>query len=212
MMPAKFNRKLWVRRGGYLIIEPSLEGEQDANSRVTGTICTVSYDEHIKQLRKMPGVWLSEFANANQTAAAPTGDNFMRPSDSESSASADEPEAGTTVADWHHPQQVYQQELLQQQQQLHQQQTDSRAPISINTGAVAAVDLAAKLDSSSLGHRGSGKHSSSRGQVAGGNVPQQGHCDSCSSEEEDDSLPPLQQINNRRVHYELSDDSDSLDE
>eukprot|EP00878_Enallax_costatus_P040956 GHUV01047375.1.p1 GENE.GHUV01047375.1~~GHUV01047375.1.p1 ORF type:complete len:195 (+),score=59.65 GHUV01047375.1:610-1194(+) len=155
---------------------------------------------------------LSEFANANQTAAAPTGDNFMRPSDSESSASADEPEAGTTVADWHHPQQVYQQELLQQQQQLHQQQTDSRAPISINTGAVAAVDLAAKLDSSSLGHRGSGKHSSSRGQVAGGNVPQQGHCDSCSSEEEDDSLPPLQQINNRRVHYELSDDSDSLDE
>ena len=57
MMPAKFNRKLWVRRGGYLVIEPSLEAEQDANSRVTGTICTVLYDEHIKQLKKMPGVW-----------------------------------------------------------------------------------------------------------------------------------------------------------
>eukprot|EP00879_Flechtneria_rotunda_P028248 GHRR01030340.1.p2 GENE.GHRR01030340.1~~GHRR01030340.1.p2 ORF type:complete len:108 (+),score=9.90 GHRR01030340.1:194-517(+) len=57
IMPAKFKRKLWVRRGGYLIIEASPEAEQDSSSRVTGTICAVLYDEHIKQLRKMPGVW-----------------------------------------------------------------------------------------------------------------------------------------------------------
>jgi hypothetical protein len=57
MMPAKFNRKLWVKRGGYLIIESSSEAEQDKASRVTGTICAVLYEEHIKQLKKMPGVW-----------------------------------------------------------------------------------------------------------------------------------------------------------
>ncbi|KAF6259225.1 hypothetical protein COO60DRAFT_1030707 [Scenedesmus sp. NREL 46B-D3] len=57
MMPAKFNRKLWVRRGGYLIIEPSPEAEQDAGSRVTATIAAVLYEEHVKQLKKMQGVW-----------------------------------------------------------------------------------------------------------------------------------------------------------
>lgn len=57
MMPAKFNRKLWVRRGGFLIVESSPEAQQDKGSRVTGTICAVLYDEHIKQLKKMPGVW-----------------------------------------------------------------------------------------------------------------------------------------------------------
>lgn len=57
MMPAKFNRKLWVRRGGFLIIENSPEAEEDAGSRVTATIVAVLYDEHVKQLKKMPGVW-----------------------------------------------------------------------------------------------------------------------------------------------------------
>jgi probable RNA-binding protein EIF1AD len=57
MMPAKFNRKMWVRKGGYLIIEPSPEAEQDAGSKVTGTIVTVLYEEHVKQLKKMAGVW-----------------------------------------------------------------------------------------------------------------------------------------------------------
>jgi probable RNA-binding protein EIF1AD len=56
-MPAKFNRKLWVKRGGFLIIETSTEAEQDAGSRVTGTIAAVLYEEHVKQLKKMPGVW-----------------------------------------------------------------------------------------------------------------------------------------------------------
>jgi probable RNA-binding protein EIF1AD len=57
LMPAKFNRKLWVRRGGFLMIESSPEAEQDSGSRVTGTITAVLYDEHIKQLKKLPGVW-----------------------------------------------------------------------------------------------------------------------------------------------------------
>jgi probable RNA-binding protein EIF1AD len=57
MMPARFNRKLWVKRGGFLIIESSPQAQQDKSSCVTGTICAVLYEEHIKQLKKMPGVW-----------------------------------------------------------------------------------------------------------------------------------------------------------
>jgi probable RNA-binding protein EIF1AD len=58
MMPARFNRKLWVRRGGYLVIEACPEAAQDAGSRVTGTICAVLYDDAIKALkRRHPGVW-----------------------------------------------------------------------------------------------------------------------------------------------------------
>lgn len=57
LMPAKFNKKLWVRRGGYLIVEESEAAQQDSASRVTGTIVSVLYDEHVRQLQKLPGVW-----------------------------------------------------------------------------------------------------------------------------------------------------------
>jgi hypothetical protein len=128
LMPARFNKKLWVRRGGYVIIDESEEAQQDAGSRsgvgagatalgsragpaphawprggdspllvcggrariapldveggsalrlphgapisnghvrpltlmlprVTGTIVSVLYDEHVRQLRRTPGAW-----------------------------------------------------------------------------------------------------------------------------------------------------------
>lgn len=55
LMPAKFNKKLWVKRGGYLLVEDSPAAGDD--SKITGTIVSVLYDDHIKQLSKMPGVW-----------------------------------------------------------------------------------------------------------------------------------------------------------
>ncbi len=57
MMPAKFNKKLWVKRGGYLIINESQEAQQDRNTSITGTIAAVLYDDHIKALKRMSGVW-----------------------------------------------------------------------------------------------------------------------------------------------------------
>jgi probable RNA-binding protein EIF1AD len=57
LMPAKFHKKLWVKRGGYLIIEHSQDAASDSSSKVTGTIVAVLYEEHIKQLKKHPGVW-----------------------------------------------------------------------------------------------------------------------------------------------------------
>ncbi|GIL77429.1 hypothetical protein Vretifemale_6881 [Volvox reticuliferus] len=59
LMPAKFNKKLWVKRGGYLLVEDSPAAGED--TKVTGTILSVLYDDHIKQLAKMPGVWPEEF-------------------------------------------------------------------------------------------------------------------------------------------------------
>lgn len=57
MLPARFNKTLWVRKGGYLMIEESRAAEENAGSKVTGTIVAVLYDEHIRQLVKVPGVW-----------------------------------------------------------------------------------------------------------------------------------------------------------
>jgi translation initiation factor IF-1 len=54
LLPAKFNKKLWVKRGGFLIIEST---PVDDDSRVTGSILSVLYDEDIQELKRVPGVW-----------------------------------------------------------------------------------------------------------------------------------------------------------
>ena len=54
LLPAKFNKKLWIRRGGYLIID---QGEQGGDNRVTGTITAVLYEPDVRALKKLPGVW-----------------------------------------------------------------------------------------------------------------------------------------------------------
>jgi hypothetical protein len=80
MMPNKFNKMLWVKRGGYVIVEGGmnasaadsqpqpgrplqgqLQGQGAAaagenGGKVTGTIVAVLYADHIKQLKKQ-GVW-----------------------------------------------------------------------------------------------------------------------------------------------------------
>jgi translation initiation factor IF-1 len=53
LMPAKFHKKLWIKNGNYLIVEE----EAGAEGRVTGQILAVLFTDHVKQLRKMPGVW-----------------------------------------------------------------------------------------------------------------------------------------------------------
>ena len=56
LLPAKFHKKLWVRKGSYLIVEDAAEAG-DEGSRVTGLVAAVLYADHVKQLRRMPGVW-----------------------------------------------------------------------------------------------------------------------------------------------------------
>ena len=60
MLPNKFNKKLWIRKGGYVIVEE--EERAAADSKVSGLIVSILYDEHIKQLKKR-GEWPDEFSS-----------------------------------------------------------------------------------------------------------------------------------------------------
>ena len=53
-LPAKFNKKLWIKRGGYIIVE---EGDADVQDKVTATIVKVLYEQDVKALKKISGVW-----------------------------------------------------------------------------------------------------------------------------------------------------------
>ncbi|GLC42676.1 hypothetical protein PLESTB_001126200 [Pleodorina starrii] len=84
LMPAKFNKKLWVKRGGYLLVEDSPAAGDD--TKVTGTILSVLYDDQIKQLSKMPGVWPKEFALKADKGSL---EDMMPPSGSDEEEEAD---------------------------------------------------------------------------------------------------------------------------
>jgi probable RNA-binding protein EIF1AD len=54
LLPAKFHKKLWIKKGNYLIVT---EDGAEADGRVTGEILAVLFGDHVKQLKRMPGVW-----------------------------------------------------------------------------------------------------------------------------------------------------------
>ena len=56
MLPARFNKKLWVRRGGYLIVDEAADAAAGAGA-VSALIVHVLYAEGVRALRKLPGVW-----------------------------------------------------------------------------------------------------------------------------------------------------------
>ena len=53
-LPAKFNKKLWIKRGGFVVVE---EGDTDTDDKVTATIVKVLYEQDVKALKKLAGVW-----------------------------------------------------------------------------------------------------------------------------------------------------------
>jgi translation initiation factor IF-1 len=54
VLPNKFNKKLWIKRGGYLIVQ---HGDVDPQHSVTGTITSVLYEQDIRHLKSLKGVW-----------------------------------------------------------------------------------------------------------------------------------------------------------
>ena len=56
MLPARFNKKLWVRRGGYLIVDEA-EDAAAGTGAVSALIVSVLYADGVHALRKLPGVW-----------------------------------------------------------------------------------------------------------------------------------------------------------
>jgi probable RNA-binding protein EIF1AD len=67
LIPARFHKTLWIKRGTFLVVEDLGEGAGEA--RVTGQIVRVLYAEQVRALRKLAGVWPPEFDG--EAAAAP---------------------------------------------------------------------------------------------------------------------------------------------
>mmetsp|Transcript_16659 Transcript_16659/g.28595 ORF Transcript_16659/g.28595 Transcript_16659/m.28595 type:complete len:232 (+) Transcript_16659:130-825(+) len=182
MLPSKFNKTLWIKRGGYVLIEEGqvatatqsasqgpgdpagkpgppetgTGGEESAQSRgapissrgnkVTGTIAAILYDQQVRQLKRMKGVWPVEFSTVL-------------------------PAAGSQSTE-----------------------LDS---------STAAQERTGDANGQPAGLQASSK------QADGAEIQREG---SDEFEEEDDSLPPLQQNNNRKVIYHYLDESDDEEE
>lgn len=54
LLPAKFHKKLWIKRGSFLIVEGAAD---EVDGRVTGQILRVLYEDQVKHLKRMAGVW-----------------------------------------------------------------------------------------------------------------------------------------------------------
>ncbi|KAL0039758.1 hypothetical protein WJX77_007021 [Trebouxia sp. C0004] len=79
-LPAKFNKKLWIKRGGYIIVE---EGDVDVQDKVTATIVKVLYEQDVKALKKLSGVWPAAFdSNAALKPKTATIDMLARSDES----------------------------------------------------------------------------------------------------------------------------------
>jgi probable RNA-binding protein EIF1AD len=60
LLPAKFHKKIWIKRGTFLIIQ-TIESSELGDSAITGQITQVLYADHVKQLKRMVGVWPAGF-------------------------------------------------------------------------------------------------------------------------------------------------------
>eukprot|EP01089_Gocevia_fonbrunei_P020388 TRINITY_DN7595_c0_g1_i3.p1 TRINITY_DN7595_c0_g1~~TRINITY_DN7595_c0_g1_i3.p1 ORF type:complete len:134 (-),score=29.82 TRINITY_DN7595_c0_g1_i3:25-426(-) len=63
LMPAKFRKTVWVKKGGYVLIEPFTEmikKEKYKDVKLKGRVVHVLFPPHIKQYKKQ-GIWPSAF-------------------------------------------------------------------------------------------------------------------------------------------------------
>lgn len=68
LMPAKFKKTLWIKRGNYLIIEPFEEVLNKADKKLRGRIATVLFPNHVKNIERLglwPTEWKSDAANVD---------------------------------------------------------------------------------------------------------------------------------------------------
>ncbi|GAQ82714.1 Nucleic acid-binding OB-fold-like protein [Klebsormidium nitens] len=61
LLPAKFQKMLWVRRGSFVMVdEADRERAEESGGKVTGTISCVLFPDHVRELRKR-GSWPAAF-------------------------------------------------------------------------------------------------------------------------------------------------------
>ncbi|GJP60794.1 hypothetical protein CLOP_g18018 [Closterium sp. NIES-67] len=77
MLPAKFHRMLWLKRGSFVVADVSAAEEVDkAGGRVRGSITAVIFDHHIKELIAS-NQWPEAFAEATAKDRATTATSAL---------------------------------------------------------------------------------------------------------------------------------------
>ena len=56
LLPAKFRKKMWIKRGGFLIIRAPPEAAA-SGARLAGEVERVLYEQEVSELKKIGGVW-----------------------------------------------------------------------------------------------------------------------------------------------------------
>eukprot|EP01025_Chloroclados_australasicus_P050640 TRINITY_DN5845_c1_g1_i3.p1 TRINITY_DN5845_c1_g1~~TRINITY_DN5845_c1_g1_i3.p1 ORF type:complete len:161 (-),score=20.55 TRINITY_DN5845_c1_g1_i3:361-843(-) len=91
MIPSKFKKRFWIRKGGLLIVEQPVH---DDAAKVTGTVVAVLYSADIKRLKKQ-GVDIPTFPDSGEggdTEAAGVGNNGIGKAGSDTGSDASIPE------------------------------------------------------------------------------------------------------------------------
>ena len=63
LLPARFHRKIWIRKGSYVIVE-MLADHEHVDESVRGQIARVLMQDDVKHLKSMEGVWPERFAES----------------------------------------------------------------------------------------------------------------------------------------------------
>eukprot|EP01027_Heterolobosea_sp_BB2_P009320 GEZU01013751.1.p1 GENE.GEZU01013751.1~~GEZU01013751.1.p1 ORF type:complete len:182 (+),score=65.77 GEZU01013751.1:95-640(+) len=88
MMPTKFRKLIWIKRGDYLIIDTDLSEEN--TGKIKGIIEHVLQTQHIKHLKKM-NMWPEQFQqSASENAKQSNGNNNNEEDDEVVASSGDE--------------------------------------------------------------------------------------------------------------------------
>jgi len=74
LLPAKFSKRFWVKRGTYVVIEFTVAKDHSSSGKIKGTITHILYPDQLKRLRKdesvaWPEVFTEEEAGEAQGSA-----------------------------------------------------------------------------------------------------------------------------------------------
>ena len=71
LLPAKFHKKMWIKRGGFLLARLPPEATA-SGAKLAGEVERVLYDQEVAELKKMVGVWPREFEEGGGSGEAAT--------------------------------------------------------------------------------------------------------------------------------------------
>merc|ERR1711934_337217 len=52
LLPAKFSKRFWVKRGNFVVIEFTVAKDHSSSNKIKGTITHILYPDQVKKLRK----------------------------------------------------------------------------------------------------------------------------------------------------------------